>query len=314
MKRGFDLLASHEVNLSDMQNKALQLLNKCHPKPLISIDLDYTIWPANCYEQTVAPYFCGAYQSDITDQSTAEFRENFDSNNLRKNVGKEVRFKDSLDDEWNISSMAGCLDIKYSQVHCRDKRNNETRTLTLFPEVRDVLEWCIDNNVVLTICSKCPDIAVPEKILKSLQMWEWFLFPQVFQYRKSYHFRNLSEAIGLQYSNFLFFDDQPSNIRDVSSLGVVGCLVNKKTGLNWASFIRGLETFHSRQVSRYSMREWLTAINLSSVSKSESTDESCQKQKSRDEVSISDLSRSASSDHIAVTYNNNLSNSFDPIK
>ncbi len=134
-------------------------------------------------------------------------------------------------------------------VSCTDKRNNHPRTLDLYSEVREVLEWCLDNDIVLTVCSKSPDKSLVESILKAFNMWDWFLLPQVFTKRKSYHFRNLSECTGLKMEEFLFFDDEPANIDVCSAIGVTSCLVPKGEGLTWRALSRGLEMFYSKQSS-----------------------------------------------------------------
>lgn len=133
-----------------------------------------------------------------------------------------------------------------NQVACVDRRTMSERTLDLYPEAREVLEWCLDNNIALTICSRSPDYTLVKEILKAFDMLDWFLLPQVYKKRKSYHFRNLTECTGLRLNDFLFFDDDKSNIEVCSAIGVASCKVDPSTGLNWATMIQGLHIFAAK--------------------------------------------------------------------
>jgi hypothetical protein len=110
----------------------------------------------------------------------------------------------------------------------------------------------MDNDIMLTICSRCPDMSAAKSILMSLGMWDWFIFPQIFRSRKTYHFRNLTECLGLSYDDFLFFDDDLSNIKSCQSMGVTSCHVDRKIGLNWETFVNGL-ILHSNELNNISL-------------------------------------------------------------
>jgi magnesium-dependent phosphatase-1 len=131
------------------------------------------------------------------------------------------------------------------KISCLDRRTNQPRSLTLYPEIKSILEWCADNRIALTICSKCPDFAMVKQILTAFGIWEWFMFPQIFNSRKTYHFRNLTEATGLKMNDFLFFDDDNSNIHLCMKIGVASCLVDKQKGLTWANFVDGLSLYYN---------------------------------------------------------------------
>jgi magnesium-dependent phosphatase-1 len=131
------------------------------------------------------------------------------------------------------------------KISCLDRRTNQPRSLALYPEIKSILEWCADNRIALTICSKCPDFAMVKQILTAFGIWEWFMFPQIFNSRKTYHFRNLTEATGLKMNDFLFFDDDNSNIHLCMKIGVASCLVDKQKGLTWANFVDGLSLYYN---------------------------------------------------------------------
>jgi hypothetical protein len=122
--------------------------------------------------------------------------------------------------------------------------------LSLFPDIHSILHWCQLHNIPLSICSKSSNYSLAEEILTSFKIWNLFHFPQVFYQRKSVHFRNLRAATALEYSDFLFYDDDPKNLEVCGNIGVQTCLVNKSTGLTWETFLNGfgnyLQMSHSR--------------------------------------------------------------------
>lgn len=137
-----------------------------------------------------------------------------------------------------------------------DRRTNEYRKLQLYSEVREILEWCMDNNVLLTICSGTPSKELVDEILTSFNMLEWFLMPQVFKGRKSYHFRNLIEFTGFKAEDFLFFDDSKSNVDLCNSIGVTSVLVDVERGLNWESFLKGMKAFSAKHKKVVRLGSW----------------------------------------------------------
>eukprot|EP01034_Spumella_vulgaris_P028917 gene28917-35870_t len=48
-------------------------------------------------------------------------------------------------------------------------------------------------------------------------------------------------STGLNLQEFLFFDDDSANIKVCRDIGVTSCEVNKASGFNWESLVRGLE-------------------------------------------------------------------------
>lgn len=226
-----------------LQREAIQILSQLDSKPIIAVDLDYTVreycliasinyiapnlycifvcpqlWPAICAEHTVGPY-----QKCPHD-------------------GTEASKKMSM-----------------NSLFCTDKRTSAARLLSLFPQVREVLEFCLDNSVIVTICSRSTDKTVIQEILTAFEMWDWFFLPQIFPQRKVNHFCNLVEQANLEFTDFLLFDDDPNNIRLCTQMGVSGCLVGKSSGLNWSKFVKGLKTFQYNAQARKSLQQWVVA-------------------------------------------------------
>mmetsp|Transcript_17475 Transcript_17475/g.47832 ORF Transcript_17475/g.47832 Transcript_17475/m.47832 type:complete len:278 (+) Transcript_17475:24-857(+) len=209
------------------QEHALYFLQRCATKPIIALDLDYTLWPLKCNEETLAPY------EPLVEQGV----------------------------------------VYKNHIRCLDRDTNATRSLSLYPEVRHIIEWCLDHGIILTICSRSPDFGIVRSILEAYDMWDWFLLPQVYNKRKSYHFRSLSEATGIPFHDFLFFDDDTSNVKLCNNMGISSFQVSRTQGLNWDSFLSGLHLFQSNQINRISMQLWLNFEENKTIAKQSSNDD-----------------------------------------
>jgi magnesium-dependent phosphatase-1 len=127
-----------------------------------------------------------------------------------------------------------------STVLCIDRFTKKPRMLSLFPEVLSTIQWCVDNQLQIGICSRSSNHEFAELILKSLGLWDLFQYPQIYSGRKTIHFRNLRACTQYEYSDFLFFDDDCKNIAICGDIGVNACLVDKTTGFNGLTLLRGL--------------------------------------------------------------------------
>lgn len=130
--------------------------------------------------------------------------------------------------------------------------------LSLYPDVLDIISLCRNCSITLTICSKSPVKTSAEGILRALDVWKDFVHPQIYYSRKTTHLRNLSETLNAKYHEFLFFDDDVRNIRCCEPLGVTCCLVDRKTGLDGPSFLRGLNMFLSKKKTSSIMMNWMS--------------------------------------------------------
>lgn len=225
----------YDQQMMFLQQKATEILSTCSKRPLIALDLDYTLWPANCFEHTAPPY------RNIEDQPKGS--------------------KDStLQQVYHASAVK-------EKILCIDRRTNHERSLVLFPQIKSILEWCADHRIVLTIVSKSPDLSIVKQILQAFGIWDWFLFPQIYNSRKTYHFRNLTEATGFKMNDFLFYDDDHNNVTMCSRVGVTSCHVDKQAGLTWNTFLEGLASFANHHKSVNQLSNWLHSENRLSASK-----------------------------------------------
>mmetsp|Transcript_6089 Transcript_6089/g.6698 ORF Transcript_6089/g.6698 Transcript_6089/m.6698 type:complete len:319 (-) Transcript_6089:1136-2092(-) len=228
----------YDQQLMILQQKATELLATCNKRPLIALDLDYTMWPANCFEHTIPPY------------RTVEESQRSSSHN-----SSPANYLHNHNQLYSASIMK-------EKILCLDRRTNHERSLVLYPQIKSILEWCADQRIVLTICSKSPDLTIVKQILQAFGIWDWFLFPQIYNSRKTYHFRNLTEVTGLKMNDFLFFDDDHTNITCCTKIGVSSCLVDKQVGLTWNTLIDGLAQFANTHKAANAMASWLSSEKL----------------------------------------------------
>lgn len=58
----------------------------------------------------------------------------------------------------------------------------------------------------------------------------------------------------------LFFDDEKSNVKTVSKLGVTCVKLSKESGLTFAAVNSGLKQYREACLSRSSLRDWFTQV------------------------------------------------------
>lgn len=127
-----------------------------------------------------------------------------------------------------------------SQVLCVDKKTLKPRMLSLYPEVQATIRFCLENDIMISIASKNTNRQDAESILKSFGLWHLMVCPQIYLSRKSYHFRNLKSATGLEYADFMFFDDDVKNVSVCGGMGVNSMLVNRGSGFCGKRLVEGL--------------------------------------------------------------------------
>lgn len=74
---------------------------------------------------------------------------------------------------------------------------------------------------------------------------------------KTVHLRRIFEKSAVPFSEMLFFDDAPHNIRAAERLGVVARRVAPSEGLTRKAFAAGLAAWSEQRASRRAMASWL---------------------------------------------------------
>lgn len=162
-------------------------------------------------------------------------------------------------------------DPSVKSVSYTSRQDRERCVLSLYPDVYEILDWCREKGIKLTICSKSQQSEAARGILTAMGIWSLFQFPQIYNRRKSTHFKQLKECTDLEYENFLFFDDDAANIEMSSALGVVAEKVNPTVGLTKETFLRGLTSFTMKHMAMAAVAALPMPIPVRSSSSGSST-------------------------------------------
>lgn len=110
-------------------------------------------------------------------------------------------------------------------------RDGEGRTISLYPEVRSILDHLGQNGILMALASRTHSPVIARRLLDLLDIGVYFEYMQSYPGSKVRHFRYLKRDSGIHYNSMYFFDDEHRNIQDVESLGVQSRLV--QGGLSW---------------------------------------------------------------------------------
>lgn len=99
-----------------------------------------------------------------------------------------------------------------------------------YPEVLEILEhWSKKCEIAVASRTSYPQGA--ESLLKLFGFDKFIKYREIYPGCKHTHFNKLKGKSTFDYSEMLFFDDEPRNIRDVKKLGVESVLVNSDVGV-----------------------------------------------------------------------------------
>lgn len=118
--------------------------------------------------------------------------------------------------------------------HADSVQDSSGRIITLYPEVRRILNDCQQRQLPMALASRTYEPAWAKQLLQLFEIDRLFDVQQIFPDSKRTHFANIEQQTGINYTNMLFFDDEMRNVREVNSLGVHAVLV--ENGLNWLLF------------------------------------------------------------------------------
>ncbi len=122
--------------------------------------------------------------------------------------------------------------------------DSDGREMRLYADVADILDRCDFMGIDMALASRTgrPDWA--REMLDLLGIRDRFVYDEIFPSSKVAHFANLRDASGFDYTDMLFFDDEPRNIIEVGALGVTS--IDVPSGLDMATFEQGLAAHESR--------------------------------------------------------------------
>ncbi|KAH9811895.1 magnesium-dependent phosphatase-1 [Melampsora americana] len=140
------------------------------------------------------------------------------------------------------------------------------RKLSFFSDVPRILTKLQSAGVKIAACSRThrPDIAHQalseiklsrnpdsssddeQELIRSI---EFFDNLQIYPGSKLIHFRTIQTELKIEFDQILFFDDESRNI-EVERLGVHFVLVDDSIGLNWKTFIDGLNAWRVKHIQK----------------------------------------------------------------
>lgn len=91
----------------------------------------------------------------------------------------------------------------------------EGDTPALIPERAEIIKNLTAVGVVNSICSK-NNFEQAQKLLREFGLWEYFIFPKISFEPKGQMVQSILQQMHLRAENTLFFDDEPSNLQEVS--------------------------------------------------------------------------------------------------
>mmetsp|Transcript_18213 Transcript_18213/g.33057 ORF Transcript_18213/g.33057 Transcript_18213/m.33057 type:complete len:182 (-) Transcript_18213:79-624(-) len=107
-------------------------------------------------------------------------------------------------------------------------------------------------NSRLAIASRCDEPKWADEILRKFKIANGLTMMEavddnlveIYKSSKKVHLTAIRDKSGVAFSDMLFFDDDPANIRDVSELGV--CSILTPNGVDEEAWLGGLATFAAK--------------------------------------------------------------------
>mmetsp|Transcript_19804 Transcript_19804/g.39270 ORF Transcript_19804/g.39270 Transcript_19804/m.39270 type:complete len:181 (+) Transcript_19804:90-632(+) len=129
---------------------------------------------------------------------------------------------------------------------CTDARGTSVRLLGAIPEV---FEEVRERGGKIAIASRTDEPSWARELLtkfttvngNTLESLVEGNLTEMYKGSKTKHFESIRRKSGVPFEDMIFFDDDPANIRDVGSLGVVSILT--PDGVTREAWDRGMEAF-----------------------------------------------------------------------
>ena len=125
-----------------------------------------------------------------------------------------------------------------------DSCNTEMK---LYPDVIHILEELFHSGAALAIASRTSESEWADDLLEITGIFPYFHHKEVYPGSKIQHFKALHEKTGFPYERMIFFDDEPRNIHEVSTLGVNCVLVNE--GINYGLYKASLFRLERKEMA-----------------------------------------------------------------
>ncbi|XP_024081285.1 magnesium-dependent phosphatase 1-like isoform X2 [Cimex lectularius] len=138
----------------------------------------------------------------------------------------------------------------YSDVHVQPPFHNTSEghvydskgvKVTVYAEVNRVLERVHKMNIMMAVASRSTASTGAKDLMHHLGWDKYFSAREVFPGSKVTHFHKIKNQTHVHFTDMLFFDDDPRNIKDISDLGITCILVIG--GMKMADLQKGFDTY-----------------------------------------------------------------------
>ena len=99
------------------------------------------------------------------------------------------------------------------------------RWIRLFPETLNVLEFLKKEGKTIVVASRTHQPEWANQLLQLFNIDRYFDIKEIYPGSKKNHLNRIQKQLDLSLNQFVFFDDEDRNIREVSSLGIKSILI-----------------------------------------------------------------------------------------
>jgi magnesium-dependent phosphatase 1 len=120
-----------------------------------------------------------------------------------------------------------------------------------FKDINKILktlkEHCLNDNQYLAVASRSTTPKLAMEAIEALGWTEYFSSVQIYPKSKTIHMSKIKEDLKFEsYDQVLFFDDEHTNIKETSKMGVCAILIACETGVDMNTLLNGLNKFNSK--------------------------------------------------------------------
>lgn len=99
-------------------------------------------------------------------------------------------------------------------------KDREGRWLRLFPETTEILTKLQNDKRIIAVASRTYTPENAEQLLQLFDIDKYVTLKEIYPGSKLVHLQNIQKKLNKPFADFVFFDDEDRNIKEVESLGI----------------------------------------------------------------------------------------------